>query len=123
MSHTVTVTTRLDDEGTEDECRRVDGVRFTCDADAFADCRTYPDCDCEWFHWDENDNMRDENGHERLPGQSCWLEAWFDNEGAVYVGDDYDDMRDDCVPPINRSGPIEFRCVEDWPEWWFSSSQ
>lgn len=123
MTHTVTVTTRLDDEGTEDERRRVDTVTFVCDYPADADCRTYPNCDCERFTHDENDPSRDEAGHVLVAGQRCWLADWFDADGAVYVGDDYDDMRDDCVPPINRSGRIEFRGVEGWPEWWFAAAQ
>lgn len=118
MTHTVTVTTRLYDEGTEDESRTVDRVTFTCDAPTDADCRRWPNCDCESWSWDDT-GTRDENGHERVSGQPCWLSGWFDAEGAVYVGDDYDDMRDDCVPAIDRTGEIVVKFHDEWPEWTF----
>lgn len=117
MTHTVTVTTRVEDEGTEDERRRVDRIVFTCDAGPDADCRRYPDCDCETFVY-VNDRNEDTSGHERVPGRSCLLADWFSAEGASYVGDDYDDMRDDGVPAIDRSGPIDVSWHE-WPEWTF----
>ena len=120
MTHTVTVTTRLDDEGTPDEARAVDSVTFTCDAPPEADCRSWPDCGCESWSWDET-GERDTNGHERIPGQKCWLTDWFDAEAAVYVGDDYDDMRDDCIPAVDRTGEITVRWVDEYPEWTFAN--
>lgn len=121
MTHTVTVTTRVEDEGTEDERRRVDRVVFSCDAAEDADCRRWPDCGCEYWSWDETGDC-DQNGHERIAGQRCWLSSWFEADGAVYVGDDYDDMRDDCVPAIDRAGEITTTWVGDWPEWTFVGS-
>lgn len=120
MSHTVTITTRVDDEGTEDERRRVDRVSFTCNAGPDADCRRYPDCECESWKWDET-GERDRYGHERIPGQKCWLSDWFDAEAACYVGDDMDDMRDDGVPAIDYSGEIEVvSFAAEFPEWVFA---
>ena len=109
MTHRVTVATRLEDEGTPDERRYVDRVTLTCDAVPEANCRMYPDCDCEGWPCE----------HERIPGQECVLKGWFDAEGAVYAGNDYDDMRDDCVPAVDRSGPIEVKWLDEWPEWTF----
>lgn len=114
--HTVTVTTRIVDEGTEDEQRVVDRVTFKCRAAADADCRTYPDCDCESWSWNDA-GTHDEAGHERKPGHRCWLADWFDVDGACYVGDDGDDMRDDQVPAVDRSGPITTTWCEDYIEW------
>lgn len=116
--HTVTVTTRLDDAGTPDERRRVDEVRFVCTAPEDAECRTYPECDCESWHWNE-DRTADEDGHPRVTGQECWLQGWFDAEQGVYTGEDGDDMRDDMVPAIDRSGPITATFLDEWIEWDF----
>jgi len=114
--HAVTVTTLVEDEGTEDERRVVDRVTFTCTAPGNDDCRTYPDCDCESWTWNDA-RTHDQDGHERVPGQECWLAGWFDNEGAIYIGDNYDDMRDDCVPAISRSGPVKTSQGDECPEW------
>jgi len=114
--HSVTVKTRLDDEGTPDEERRVESVQFVCTAPADADCRTYPECQCETFNWAE-DKTRDIEGHPRVSGRDCWMGDWFEAEGAVYVGDDYDDMRDDCIPAIERGGHITVFFQEEWIEW------
>ncbi|TFD27468.1 hypothetical protein [Cryobacterium cryoconiti] len=121
--HSVTVTTQLDDEGTLDECRRVDQVKFTCTAPAEAECRTYPDsCGCESFAWNEA-RTHDIEGHPRTIGNECWMQGWFDNEGAVYVGDGVDDMRDDYVPAVNRTGLVVISPIEEWIEWdWFTPS-
>jgi hypothetical protein len=115
--HTVTVTTRLDDEGTEDERRRVDQIKFTCTAAADAECRTYPkDCGCERFVWNEA-RTHDVEGHARTSGNECWMQDWFDCEGAVFTGDDADDMRDDCAPAIDRTGLITTSWMDEWIEW------
>jgi hypothetical protein len=114
--HTVTVTTRLDDEGTEDEYRRVESVRFACTAPAGSECRTYPECDCEQFDYNAA-NTHDTSGHVRVSGRECWLQAWFDNEGAIYSGDDADDMRDDNTPAVDRTGHITESWKWEWVEW------
>lgn len=104
--HTVTVTTTLDDEDTDDEIRTVDDVTFNCTAPADADCRRYPECACEVFNWDD-DGDRDLQGHPRVPGRECWLAAWFSAGQAVYEGEDADDaQRDDCLPAVDRAGHI-----------------
>lgn len=118
MTHTVTVTTRVEDDGTPDEFRVIESITFSCDSPPDADCRRWPDCGCESWRWNEA-GTHDENGHERIPGQKCWLTDWFDAEGAIYTGDDYDDMRDDYVPAIDRSGEITVRWCDEWPEWTF----
>lgn len=117
--HTVTVTTRADaDPNAEDGSRVVDRVTFVCTAPPDADCRSYPDCDCEAWRWDDS-GMHDEEGHARVQGQPCWLTDWFANEGAIYTGDDADDMRDDYVPAIDRTGHISVVSGDEWPEWDF----
>lgn len=121
--HTVTVTTRLGDAGTPDEERRVESVRFVCTAPEDADCRTYPTCDCERFDYNEA-KTHDGAGHPRVIGQECWLQGWFDGESAVYAGDDYDDMRDDCIPAVDRTGSINILFTGDeWPEWEWASPE
>lgn len=120
--HTVTVTTALDDEGTPDESRRVESIKFACSAPPDADCRTYPEsCGCDYFEWNEA-KTHDVEGHERVSGKDCWLTDWFANEGAVYTGDDYDDMRDDCLPAIDRTGHIVTTNNDEYVEWeWVDS--
>ena len=116
--HTVAVTTRLDDEGTEKEQRVVESVKFTCTAPDTADCHTYPKCDCEQWRWDEG-KTHDDNGHERVSGQKCWLIDWFDNDDmAVYSGSDADYGRNDYVPAVDRSGAISTQFMEvEYVEW------
>ena len=119
--HSVTVTTKTDDEGTEDECRRVDRIEFVGTAPADEECRTYPEsCGCESFEWNKA-RTHDMEGHPRTSGNECWMKDWFDAEGAMYDGDDQDDMRDDQVPAIDRSGDIIVSFVEEWIQWdWFT---
>lgn len=120
--HSVTVTTRLDDEGTEDERRTVERITFACTAPEDAVCRTYPhSCGCEVFEWNEA-GTHDVAGHPRTTGNPCWMQDWFDAEGAVYSGDDGDDMRDDYVPAIDRTGLVIVSFVDEWIEWeWFTA--
>lgn len=119
--HSVTVTTAVDDEGTADEYRIVDRVKFTCSAPPEAECRTYPKhCGCERFEWNEA-RTHDVEGHPRTSGNDCWMQDWFDSEGAVYQGNDGDDMRDDCVPAIDRTGLVIVTFSDEWIEWdWFT---
>ena len=118
--HTVTVTTELEDEGTEDERRVVDTVKFACSAPDDAECRKYPNCDCERFDYNEA-RTHDGSGHPRIEGQECSLQGWVENGMAVYVGDDYDDMRNDCTPAFDRTGPITTAWMDEWPEWEWST--
>lgn len=115
--HVVTVTTHVEDEGTADEWRCVDRVTFRCSADAGADCRTYPQCGCEYWVYDDAEPSVDQCGHPRVAGQQCWIESWFENDAAAYVGDDRDDGREDGVPAVERSGPITVQMTQEWPEW------
>lgn len=117
--HVVTVTTTLEDEGTPDERRYVERVVFACSAEPDAECRTYPDCECESWLWSD-DGKSDIHDHPRIAGRQCWMTDWFENEGAVYEGSDFDDMRDDCVPAVDRSGPIVFTGFFDYPTWRFA---
>jgi len=115
--HIVTVTTRVEDAGTADESRVVDRVTLACTEPEDADCRNHPTCDCEWWSYND-DKTADESGHERVSGQECLFKSWFENDGAVYIGEDLDDMRDDCVPAVDRSGPVVLAWTGDeWPEW------
>jgi hypothetical protein len=115
--HTVTVTTKLMfDEDLGHVGPVVDTVTFTCTAPPDADCRTYPNCDCESWTYSES-KTRDESGHLRVSGQQCWMVDWFDNGSATYVGLDADDMRDDGVPPIARTGTITRGFADEWVEW------
>jgi hypothetical protein len=120
--HSVTVTTKVEDEGTPDEHRWVDEIKFTCTAAPDAECRTYPEsCGCESFEWNEA-RTHDVEGHPRLSGQQCWMQDWFDNSpSASYIGDDQDDMRDDYVPATDRTGLIIVTFQDEWIEWdWFT---
>lgn len=119
--HTVTVATKANnDQYAEDGDRVVDRVTFVCTAPPDADCRTYPDCGCEAWRWDET-GLHDQNGHERTPGHPCWLTDWFANEGATYIGQDADELwRDDCVPAIDRTGHIALTFQDEWVEWEFT---
>ncbi|MFC5930901.1 hypothetical protein D6T64_11965 [Cryobacterium melibiosiphilum] len=120
--HTVTVITKLDDEETEDERRVVDTVTFACTAPADAECRSYPNCDCEWFNWNDA-RTHDGEGHARVSGRECSLQGWFDNGNAVYEGDDSDDMRDDYVPAIDRTGHITTSWMDEWPQWEWATEE
>lgn len=121
--HHVAVSISVDDAGTADEYRRVDTVRFTCTAPADAACRTYPEnCDCERWYYDAA-GVPDDAGHIRASGQPCWLTDWFESGMAVYVAADYDDMRDDAVPAIERSGNITISYGDEWPEWQFVETE
>lgn len=117
--HTVTVSTILiPDEDTGGEKRVIHALIFACSAEPEDDCRRHPECDCDVWRWDETGD-RDEEGHERTPGHECWLKGWFDAPCHVYTGSDFDDMRDDCVPAVDRSGPITDRFIEEVLEWKF----
>ncbi|MFD6030495.1 hypothetical protein ACFWE5_07250 [Cellulosimicrobium funkei] len=116
--HVVTVTIYPADPDAEDARPTVDRVAFTCSAPDDADCRNTPDCDCEAWYWND-DKTADQSGHPRVPGQPCWVASWFDStDSAVYAGDDMDDRtRDDCVPAIERSGPIDVTWCDGYIEW------
>ncbi|MFE6966859.1 hypothetical protein ACFVAJ_17245 [Agromyces sp. NPDC057679] len=118
--HTVTVTTRPEEAGTPDEYRVVDEVAFTCTAPDDAECRSYPECDCESWTWND-DRTGDEWGHPRVPGRQCWLAGWFDAEGAIYAGINGDEMRDDLIPARDFSGPIITTWCHEWVEWEFAA--
>ena len=116
-AHTVTVTVRTEDEGTEDECLTVDSIRFACTAPEDAECRTYPvGCGCESFTFNP-DRTEDLEGHKVTSGNKCWLTGWFENDSADYEGEDYDDMHENGVPSIARSGPIKHNWQEDYVAW------
>jgi hypothetical protein len=115
--HKVTVTTKLEfDDDLGEDRPVVDTVTFTCSAPPDADCRTYSNCDCENMACGD-DPTRDESGHLRVSGQPCWMTGWFENDGATYVGVDSDDMRDDGVPAIARTGTITRTFADEWVEW------
>jgi hypothetical protein len=120
-------------------------VKFACSAPEDGVCRTYPKtahgpdwvgCECEaWFECDEShdedsecgrtddDPTHDQNGHVYEPGQECWVTSWFQagDGNAVYTGPDGDESRDDCVPAVARTGPVDISFVEgEYVEWvWY----
>ena len=86
-----------------------DGVitKFEC-TNPEAACHIYPECDCE--SWADDHASERGAGHAVVKHDDCWLQGWFDHgsPGAVYSGDDYNDMRDDGIPVgMTRTGRIE----------------
>ncbi|WP_066298889.1 hypothetical protein [Arthrobacter luteolus] len=91
---------------------------FECLGSASAACRIYPACDCE--SWNEHHAKDYGPGHEPVQQDECWLHGWFDNDAAVYAGEDATDMRDNGLPDVLRQeGTIEYSFCEEWIEWWF----
>jgi len=110
--HFVTVTTKDD--------YPVD-VTFECRADPTARCRVYPDCGCET--WDEDGEIPDgetatrwNHSHPSVPQTECWLQAWFDNDGTSYEGDDTDG---DGQPTLAQTGPVDHAFEGDYVSWTF----
>lgn len=110
--HRVTVTLAEPDE---DGWRDDPVVTFTCTAPEDAECRVYPECDCEWFTINKG---HDEAGHPVVAGRECWVCGWFDFGAAWYTGSDSDD---DCLPTVERSGSILVSLDEDHVEWTWSA--
>lgn len=106
--HRVAVTLAEPDE---DGWRSTPTIEFDCDAPEDAECRTYPDCDCETFTKDGQGN--DVAGHPCVAGQECWLQGWFDNTEPDYTGTDSEDG----FPTIANSGPIVTEFAGDYVEW------
>lgn len=96
-------------------------VKFECPW-LYGDCHFYPDCQCEY--WDGNHFKENGAGHERVHHDECWMQAWFDAGygGAVYEGDDADDMQDSGVPNgMNRAGEIITTWEYDYVAWEFKA--
>jgi hypothetical protein len=89
--------------------RTVDGPRinFTCNADPTADCRNYPDCECE--SWEQD------HPHPSAPHDKCWMQDWFDNDGT----DPQIDTLSDVEYTVGMKGPIWTSFQEDYIEWGF----
>ncbi|WKN53798.1 hypothetical protein HJ581_0008300 [Rhodococcus opacus] len=89
--------------------RTVDGPRieFTCNADPTADCRNYPDCECE--SWEQD------HPHPTAPHDKCWMQDWFDNGGTVPSVDGFDEH--DLA--VGMKGPIKTYFCTDYIEWEF----
>jgi len=85
-------------------------LTFTCTAPPDAECRTYPDCECE--SWERAGDV-DQNGHPYTSGQECWLQGWFDNGGIEYTGPDAEDGQ----PTIERTGAVEHEFAYDYVQW------
>ena len=94
-------------------------VNLTCTAPDDADCRTYPECDCEW--WFRDGTGHDAEGHPFVPGRPCWLATWFtgDPEATTYRGPDGWNGE---VPDVDRTGPIYVLSADDTygPQWMFA---
>lgn len=97
----------------------VDGkVSFECQ-DVTAKCHTYPVCDCE--SWGEDHNSENGAGHELGHHVVCWMQGWFDAEGAVYIGDDAEDWEDNHIPrDMNREGFVTVSFEDEWIEFEFA---
>lgn len=95
--------------------------RFECQGSASAACHIYPACDCE--SWND-DHAKDYGpGHEPVQQDECWLQGWFDNDAAVYAGEDATDMRDNGLPDtLCQEGAIEYSFCDEWIEWSFAAS-
>jgi hypothetical protein len=112
--HFVTVTpSEPDEDGWRDEA----SVKFECRGDQDSKCHSYPDCDCEY--WDDNH----EQEHPFVKHDDCWMKGWFESEaGHSYVGADFDDMDDSGVPrDMEKSGQIT-ACfdMDGFVEWEFA---
>lgn len=110
--HRVTVTLAEPDE---DGWRGDPDVTFTCTAPKDADCRTYPECDCEWWIIEDG---HDQEGHPVVTGRECWVRSWFDNDAIPYAGSDDDG---DGFPTIERSGTTLVSTEDDYPQWVWST--
>ena len=84
-------------------------IQFTCHSDQHAECRNYPDCQCE--SWD------DDHEHPKVPQPECWMQAWFDNDGI----DPMSENLEDCEYRPGMSGPIKTYFCEEYIEWEFAS--
>lgn len=123
--HTVTVMVEYRDPDDPDDVEMT--VTFACTAPPDADCRTYPDCDCEYFTVDPQRPGFDSEGHPYAPGRTCWVQDWFDagDECATFMGEDGDEFNPHGVPTIAQTGHIDVEFEDDditwdWagrPEW------
>lgn len=105
--HTVEITGGPDDPATW-------RIKFTCHGDSTAPCHLHPDCDCE--AWDED--HEEEYGHPFVPHEKCWMQGWFDNDGI----DPSTDTLEDCDYRPGMSGPVTTSpSVPDYIEWWFTA--
>ncbi|MFC4373349.1 hypothetical protein ACFO5K_04470 [Nocardia halotolerans] len=96
--HTVEITGNPDDAATWQ-------IKFTCHGDRDAECHQYPDCDCE--RWDSD--HEEEQGHPLVPHDQCWMKNWFDNDCT----DPYSETLIECDYTVGMSGPIKARFEED----------
>lgn len=102
--HHVTVTHTRDAEGEITSTH----VAFECRGDRTSPCHQYPDCDCESYDEEHDDN------HQAVPHDECAVDAWFATgcgetcytDGTL--GGIYDNP--DRIP--ERSGPVD----TEWDE-------
>lgn len=81
------------------------------------ECHVYPKCDCE--SWSDDHPETHGEGHEIVYHKDCWLQGWFDADGASYDGADGNDMTDNGMPrEMTRSGYIEYE-FDECPLWHF----
>jgi hypothetical protein len=82
---------------------RPPSAQFECRGDITSPCHRYPDCECESWDVDHDEN------HPATPHDECWMTGWFESEnGATYDGPDGYDMNDNGLPnDMDRSGPIQ----------------
>jgi len=93
-------------------------VTFVCLADPTARCRNYPDCGCEVWDTDGEDDGTNgpwKHTHPSVPQPKCWLQEWFANDGTDYEGEDTLDGQ----PTRPHHGPIEAYFEGDYVSWNF----
>jgi len=63
----------------------IENGRFVCKAEPTAPCRNYPDCACEtWdmaMHFGHGRDSTPAPGHEPVPQNECWMDAWINGPG------------------------------------------
>lgn len=87
-------------------------IEFTCHGDRNAECRSYPDCDCETW-------IPGEHQHPFVVHDECWMKSFFDNadDGGISPAPELFAEEDIAV---GMSGPIE-TCfdMDGFIEWEF----
>lgn len=91
-------------------------VNFDC-LDPKRSCHLYPSCSCEHIG-DDHEDLGPE--HVSVLQPDCWMEEWFRDPIANYVGSDRDDSTDTGVPEdMNREGYISAVYCDEVLEWSF----
>lgn len=84
-------------------------VKFECRAAPTAPCRNYPD-------WDDEADYQPADEHPSIPQAECWIESWFREGSAYYVGGEWDAQPEFTA---DQSGPIRYENDDETFEWAF----